>query len=77
MVEVVVTRKGQTTIPVALRRKYGLREGSRLTVEDTGKGILFIPCRSFLTYAGSGKNVGRETVEELKELLDRMRNEDA
>ncbi len=33
--EVVVTRKGQTTIPVKLRRKYNIEEGTRLEVVDT------------------------------------------
>jgi AbrB family looped-hinge helix DNA binding protein len=39
--EVVVTRKGQTTVPIRLRKKYGISEGTRLQVEDTGAGILF------------------------------------
>lgn len=37
---VVVTRKGQTTIPKELREKYGLKEGTRLDVVDTGEGAL-------------------------------------
>src|SRR2546425_567676 len=40
MTEVVVTRKGQTTIPVDLRRKYKIQVGSRLEAIDTGSGIL-------------------------------------
>jgi AbrB family looped-hinge helix DNA binding protein len=35
--EEVVTRRGQTTVPVKLRKKYGIFEGTRLVVEDTGK----------------------------------------
>jgi len=38
--DVVVTRKGHTTIPAELRRKYKIREGSRMLVEDAGNGIL-------------------------------------
>ena len=38
--EVVVTRKGQTTIPIEFRRKYRIVEGSRLEVVDTGEGVL-------------------------------------
>jgi len=35
----MVTRKGQAIIP-ELREKYGLREGTKLDVIDTGEGIL-------------------------------------
>ena len=41
--EVTVTRKGQTTIPAELRRKYNIAEGLRLIVMDTGQGILMKP----------------------------------
>jgi AbrB family looped-hinge helix DNA binding protein len=41
--EVVVTRKGQTTIPANLRTKYKIRRGSRLEVVDTENGILLKP----------------------------------
>ncbi len=69
--EVVVTRKGQTTIPISLRKKYGIEEGSRLRVEDTGKGILFRKVPSILDLAGTGSK--EATVEEMKRLLDEMR----
>lgn len=71
--EVVVTRKGQTTVPVKLRRKYGIYEGTKLQVEDTGKGILFRKATSTLDLIGSGSKSA--TVEEMKELLDEMRAE--
>ena len=51
--EVVVTRKGQTTIPSKLRKKYKIEEGTRLKVEDTGKGILFRKTQSVLDLLGS------------------------
>jgi len=73
--EVVVTRKGQTTIPVELRRKYRIVEGSRLEAVDTGEGVLFKPKLSFLDLAGSG--AGKATVKEVKGLLDKLREEDA
>jgi len=72
--EVVVTRKGQTTIPARLRRKYGISEGTRLRVEDTGKGILFKKTSSTLELIGSG--AGHASVEEMKKLLDEMRAEE-
>jgi len=74
MTEVVVTRKGQTTVPVELRRKYGISEGTRLLVEDTGKGILFRKTTSTLELIGSGAK--QASVEEMKRLLDEMRAEE-
>ncbi len=74
MTEVVVTRKGQTTIPVLLRRKYGIEEGSRLDAVDTGSGILLKPTPTTADLAGSGAK--HASVSEMKRLLDRMREED-
>jgi AbrB family looped-hinge helix DNA binding protein len=72
--EVVVTRKGQTTIPINLRRKYGITQGSRLEVEDTGKGILLKKVPSVIDMIGSGSK--HATVEEVKRMLDEMRAEE-
>ena len=72
--EVVVTRKGQTTIPVKLRLKYNIEEGTRLQVVDTNNGILFKPKLSTMDLAGSGAKYA--TVEEMKKLLDQLRDED-
>ena len=74
MTEVVVSRKGQTTIPVDLRRKYKIQVGSRLEAIDTGSGILLKPGLSTADLAGSGKK--HASVTEMKRLLDRMRSED-
>ncbi len=73
--EVVLTRKGQATIPIELRRKYGLEEGSKLEVQATEHGILLRPKPSFLAMAGADSGVA--TVKEMKELLDKLRAEDA
>lgn len=73
--EVVVTRKGQTTIPAKLRAKYKLRRGARLEVHDTGKGILFKPKASL--YEAAGSAASEASVKEMKNLLDKIRGEDA
>ena len=70
----MVTRKGQTTIPVALRKKYGISEGTRLKVEDTGKGILLKKVPSTIELVGSGSK--HATVREMNRLLDEMRAEE-
>jgi AbrB family looped-hinge helix DNA binding protein len=41
MTEVSVTRKGQITIPVELRRKFGIEEGSRVEVLEV-EGMIVI-----------------------------------
>ncbi len=72
--EVVVTRKGQTTIPARLRKKFKIEEGTRLEVVETEEGILFKPKMSTWDLAGSG--VKFATSEEMKKLLDKLREED-
>ncbi|MEM2953599.1 MAG: AbrB/MazE/SpoVT family DNA-binding domain-containing protein [Candidatus Bathyarchaeia archaeon] len=72
--EVVVTRKGQTTIPAELRKKYNIEEGTRLQVIETSEGILFKPKKSTIDLAGSGAK--HATPEEMKRLLDKLREED-
>jgi AbrB family looped-hinge helix DNA binding protein len=72
--EVIVTRKGQTTIPVKLRRKYKIEEGTKLQVIDTEEGILFKPKLTTIDLFGSGAKYA--TVGEMKRLLDDLRAED-
>jgi AbrB family looped-hinge helix DNA binding protein len=42
-VETYVTAKGQIVIPLKLRRKYGIKAGTRINIIDTGDGILLQP----------------------------------
>ena len=73
--EVVVTRKGQVTIPVKIRRKFKIEENTKVhIVEEDGK-IVIKKQPSFLDLIGSG--AGKATVEEVKKMLDEMRAEDA
>jgi len=67
-----VTRRGQTTIPSKLRRKYGIEDGTVLEIEDTGKGLLLKKARSSLDLIGTG----RRSQKEVFGLLDKMRQED-
>jgi len=73
--EVVVTKKGQTTIPAKLRKKFKIEEGTRLEVIETADGILFKPKKSFWDLIGSGAPFA--SVEEVKKELDKLREEDA
>jgi AbrB family looped-hinge helix DNA binding protein len=72
--ELVVTRKGQVTIPIKLRRKFGIEESSKVQIVEEGGKIVIKKLPSFLDLAGSG--VGEATVEEVKKMLDDMRAED-
>ena len=73
MTTVLVTRKGQTTIPQKLREKYGLKEGTRLDVLDTGEGVLLKKALSTIDLIGTSKS----TLKELEKRLDEIRREDA
>jgi len=75
MTDVLVTRKGQITIPVELRRKFGIEEGSRVEVVEEEGGLVIRKFQSIFDLAGSG--AGKGDVEELKRMLDQMREEDA
>ncbi|MBS7655860.1 AbrB/MazE/SpoVT family DNA-binding domain-containing protein [Candidatus Bathyarchaeota archaeon] len=72
--EVVVTRKGQTTIPAKFRMKYKIEEGTRLKVIETEEGILLKPEKSTIDLTGSGAKYA--TPEEMKKILDKLREED-
>jgi antitoxin PrlF len=72
--EVAVTRKGQVTIPIELRRKFHIEEKSRVQIIEKNGEIVIIKCPSFYDLAGTG--AGEATIEELKKELDEMREED-
>jgi AbrB family looped-hinge helix DNA binding protein len=42
-VETTVTRKGQTNIPAAIRRRHDIKEGDRITWLDDGETIRIVP----------------------------------
>jgi AbrB family looped-hinge helix DNA binding protein len=72
--EVVVKRKGQITIPVKIRRKFGIEENSKLQIAEQDDMIIIRKCTSIFDLAGSGAGKGK--VEEIKKMLDQMRDEE-
>ena len=70
--EVVVTRRGQTTIPTEVRRKLGIEEGSRLAVEVEGQRVILTKVPSLFDLAGTS-GLSRE---EAFRQLDGLREED-
>ena len=69
--EVLVTRRGQTTIPARIRKKLDIREGTRLRVETEGEKVVFSKIRSVFDLAGTSKLSQKRALE----LLDKMREE--
>ncbi len=73
MQTVKVTRKGQTTIPVEIREKLGIKEGDTLAVQATDKHIVFTPIPTLEGMCGIF--AGHADVAELKKEIDEMREE--
>jgi AbrB family looped-hinge helix DNA binding protein len=71
---VLVTRKGQVTIPIEQRRKYQIKQGMKVVMRDTHNGILLSPISRLEDLAGV--DAGKISLEEMKKRLDRMRSED-
>jgi AbrB family looped-hinge helix DNA binding protein len=74
MTEVQVTSKGQITIPIELRRKYKIEEGGRVEIAEEDGKITVKRAPSFYDLAGI--DAGKATVDEMKQMLDKMREGD-
>ena len=70
---VKITRRGQTTIPLEIRKKLGIAEGDWLAVEATEKGILLKVIPRLEELAGVDAKYGE--AEEVKREIERMREE--
>ena len=73
MLEATVTRKGQVTIPIQLRKKYGIREGMKVDVtESDAWGVILVkPVPSVKDWAGA--DTGKYSYSEAVQRLDRLR----
>jgi len=71
--EIVVKKKGQTTIPVGIRKKFKIEEGTRLQVIETKDGILLMPKKSIWDMIGAFSD--QASVEEMNQLHDKQRHE--
>jgi len=71
---VLVTRKGQVTIPASKRKKYGIREGMRVLVKESSDGIIIKPITPIEDLAGI--DAGKISLDEMKRKLDEMRRQD-
>ncbi len=64
-----VKRKGQVTIPVELRQRLQIQEGSLLEIREHEEGILLKPAAR----VQAGNIVGEGTYREIMHDLDRLR----
>jgi AbrB family looped-hinge helix DNA binding protein len=68
--EVVVTRRGQTTIPTEVRRKLGIEEGSKLLVEVEDHKVVLTKVPSIFDLAGTSKLSREEAFKRLDEMRE-------
>ncbi len=66
-----VKRKGQVTIPIELRERFGLQEGTLMKVEVEEGAIILRPSPPL----EGGKVVGEERHRQVMGELDRLRRE--
>lgn len=66
-----MTRKGQTTIPSSLRKKYGIKEGTTMLVQDADGAIVMIPLIDIGRLAGT--DASRYNARKMKKEIDRLR----
>ncbi len=70
--ETYATVKGQIVIPAALRKKYGIRNGTKIIVTDIGDAIVLKPVTEQYLRNLQGSLKGRGG---LKVLMDERRND--
>jgi AbrB family looped-hinge helix DNA binding protein len=71
-VETTVTRRGQTNIPAAIRRRHDIKEGDRIAWLDDGETIRIVPLPADPVRALRGSGHGHR----LLAALLRQRRED-
>ena len=71
---VLVTRKGQITIPVSKRKKCHIKKGMRVLVKDSSEGILIKPMTPIEDLAGV--DAGKLSLEQMRRKLDDLRAHD-
>ena len=76
-----VTSKGQITIPIDIRRKLGIKEGSKvLFLEDAGRIYIANSSMEALreaqeAFRGEAERVGLQSEEDVVDMIKEMRNE--
>ena len=76
--ETYATIKGQIVIPAALRRKYGIKKGTKIIITDNGESIILKPVTEqyLKNLQGSLKGTGALKVLLEERRKDREREDD-
>ncbi len=75
METLTISRKGQVVIPARLRKKYGLKDGEKLIIEDEGSYIKIIPKTTDLTTL-CGILKGQLDPKAVRKQIEEMRKDD-
>ena len=76
-----VTSKGQITIPIDIRKKFGLQEGSKVLFMEEGDKVYIMNSTMMALkeaqadFAGAAKEVGLYTEEDVIEMMKQFRQE--
>lgn len=72
--KIVVSSKGQIVIPAAIRKKYEIKEGTELEIQDEDDGIKIVPPAKLEELCNTWKDLDMENVrgeiEKLREEPD-------
>ena len=68
--EVLVTRRGQTTIPSEIRSKLGIEEGTKLLVKVEDNRVIFTKVHSLFDLAGTSKLSKKKAFRKLDEMRE-------
>jgi AbrB family looped-hinge helix DNA binding protein len=71
-----VTSKSMVSIPVRIREKYGIREGSKVEFVESDEGLLLVPLKSLTELRGAFKGHEKLVREGIRE-LDREHRKEA
>ena len=70
-----VTSKSMLTIPSRIRRKYGLRQGSKVEFVEIEEGIFLVPLKTLRELRGAAGKGATHMVEAASELETEHRKE--
>jgi AbrB family looped-hinge helix DNA binding protein len=73
--ETAVTKRGQTNIPAAIRKRHNIKEGDRLVWLDDGETIRVVPLPAdpvaALRGSGRGENLVQRLLKDRREERER------
>jgi AbrB family looped-hinge helix DNA binding protein len=70
-----VTSKSMVTIPARIRKKYSLRQGSKVEFVEIEEGIFLVPLKTLRELRGAGRKGSKLLVEAARELEKEHREE--